>query len=121
VQASSVAARAAAKLVMTGDPDDPIPHLELALKLGNKMLRGTENYYLAGWTYTWTTYWWELPTVVKGGYTETPVGPLAGHLGDSTAWLRNADELDYDGTQHRLIRSWRGIDAWDADLYPPAE
>jgi hypothetical protein len=54
---------------------------------------------------------------VDGGYIETPGGPLAGLLGSGLQWLRMADEHDCDGVQHRLTRSWRGVDAMDSELY----
>jgi hypothetical protein len=115
VSASTALARSESKAKVLAIT--PTETKNLAVKLGEKMIRGQDSYYLAGWTYTWTSYWWTLPTVNDGGSIETPGGPLAGLLGSSLAWLRLADEHDFDGTQHRLTRAWRGVDAIDSDLY----
>ncbi len=87
--------------------------------LGQKRLKGIETYYLAGWTYTWSLYSWTIPTLVDGGYIETPSGPLSGYLGSGLDWLRQADDLDYNGTHYKLTRAWLAGPSghWDADLY----
>jgi hypothetical protein len=112
VDSSTAGTRAAEKAKLTGQPNEAI-----ALQLGAKLLRGQDSYYLAGWTYTWSTYWWSMPTFDEGGYIATPGGPLAGLLGSGLAWLRLADEHDFDGSQHRLTSAWRGVDFIDTDLY----
>jgi hypothetical protein len=110
VDAPDPTTRAANKALVVG---------ALAQQLGGKLLQGIETYYLAGWTYTWSLYSWSIPTVVDGGYVETPGGPLDGYLGTGVDWLRQADDLDFDGTKHKLTRTWLGgpTGHWDADLY----
>lgn len=112
VDASTQTARAKAKDQISG------ANAAIMTALGEKLLRGQDAYYLAGWVYTWTTYWWDLPTIDPGGYITTPGGPLAGLLGSSLAWLRLADEHDFDGNQHRLTTTYKGVDWIDSDLYP---
>jgi hypothetical protein len=94
--------------------------LSMAYELGEKILSGQDSYYIAGWTYTWTSYYWAIPAVSDGGRIETPTGPMAGLLGTGLVWLRKADEADFDGTIYKLTRTWLGADKWDTDLYPSA-
>jgi len=110
VDAPDPTTRATNKALVTG---------ALAQQLGGKLLSGIETYYLAGWTYSWSLYSWSIPTVVDGGYVETPGGPLNGYLGSGVDWLRQADDLTFDGSNHKLTRTWLGgpTGQWDADLY----
>jgi len=92
----------------------------LAKKLADKLLEGKETYYLAGWTYTWSTYSWAIPGLTDGGTIETPGGPLASYLGTGVDWLRHADDLDFNGQHHKKTLTWLGGPAghWDSELYP---
>ncbi len=90
-----------------------------AILLGEKLLQGTETYYLAGWTYQWAFYSWSIPSISDGGFIETPGGPLSGYLGSGVDWLRQADSYEFTGTHHKLTRTWLGgpTGHWDPDLY----
>ena len=91
----------------------------LAADLVDKLLAGQETYYLAGWTYSWSSYSWTIPTVSDGGTIETPGGPMTGLLGTGIDWLRQADDLDFDGSKYKLTKTWLGgpDGHWDTDLY----
>lgn len=106
---SDINNRKSAIAALTGEP----------LLLAQKLLKGIDSYYLAGWTYQWTFYGWTIPTISDGGVVETPGGPLDGYLGTGVDWLRQADSYEFTGTHHRLTRTWLGgpTGHWDSDLY----
>jgi hypothetical protein len=91
----------------------------LSLNLAQKLMKGRDSYYLAGWTYTWTTYSWDLPTAMAGGVIEAPAGPLAGYFVGTIDWLRQADSLQPTPTHFKLTKTWLGgpNGHWDTDLY----
>jgi hypothetical protein len=91
----------------------------LQTALVEKLHRGQENYYLAGWTYSWSTHHWDVPTLSAGGFLETPGGPLAGYLGSGIHWLRQADSLEFNGTTNKRTMTWIGgpVGHWDTDFY----
>lgn len=111
VDAPDPTTRAANKLLVTD---------ATAQLLGQKLLKGLESYYLAGWTYSWSLYSWTIPTLTNGAYIETPGGPLAGYLGTGVDWLRQADDMEFDGFKYKLTRTWLGgpTGHWDTDIYP---
>ncbi|HEX3717503.1 MAG TPA: hypothetical protein VH595_06000 [Verrucomicrobiae bacterium] len=100
----------------------------LMTKLYEKMRKGSENYYLAGWRYTWASYYLptDVPTVNIGGVTQTPGGPPAHLFPFEISWLRLADDLSQAawcplGGIVKLTRHWIGgpMGFWDPDIYPP--
>ena len=94
-----------------------------ALKLLGKLEGGLESYYLCALRYAWVTHSWACPTVDRGGYPQTPLGPLAGYFSADIDWLRESDDLQFQNGIYRLTQSWSGgpESEWDADLYPPLE
>jgi hypothetical protein len=103
---------AAAYALLTGD----------AVDLADQLRKGVETYYWAGWTYTWSTYSWDIPSSVSaGGVIETPAGPLASLIATNPGidWLRQADTLNFDGTKYKLSSVWLGAAGghFDPDLY----
>lgn len=93
--------------------------IPLAMELFNKRRRGQETYYLAGLKYSYTESSWTLPALTLGGFLETPGGPMEGLLPADTGWLREADDVKFDGSYYTTTRSWIGTPGadWDADLY----
>lgn len=91
----------------------------LALKLVEKIRQGNESFYLASLRYVWATHYYALPTMTRGGYIDSPGGPLAGYFVSDIAWLREGDDLQYSNGVWRLTRSWLGTPNghWDSDLY----
>ena len=94
----------------------------LATALLAKLRQGCESYYLPAFEYTWTFASFTAPTLNRGGYIESPGGPLAGNLPGGQTWLRKADELEYNDWFFRITRTWIGAPAddkhfWDRDLY----
>lgn len=84
----------------------------------SKLDMGQESFYLATLRYTWATHFWSPPIITRGGYRQSPLGPLAGYFVADIDWLREADDLQLSGGIWRLTRSWLGADVWDTDLYP---
>lgn len=91
----------------------------LGKSLVDKIVRGNETYYHATLRYSWATHSYTLPTMYRGGWIESPGGPLAGYFVGDISWLREADDLQYNAGVWRLTRSWLGASnfAWDTDLY----
>lgn len=117
VAAPTVAARTSEAAKIVGKP-----HQALAQNLAAKLFKGIETYYFAGWTYTWTTYSFSLPsTMDSGSYIDTPGGPLASLLASNTEidWLREADSLDPGTYPYKKTKTWVGASNghWDSDLY----
>jgi hypothetical protein len=101
---------------------------DLVNKLYTKMRKGFENYYLAGWRYTWSTYYLPAyaPYVAIGGVTQYPGGPPSGLVPGNISWLRLADDFGMAawcplGGVVKLTRHWIGgpMGFWDPDIYPP--
>jgi hypothetical protein len=92
---------------------------DLGKKLVDKIRRGNETYYLAGLRYAWVTHYYTTPTMYRGGWIESPGGPLTGYFSGDIGWLREADDLQYSNGVWRLTRSWLGAPNmhWDAELY----
>lgn len=91
-------------------------------KLLEKLLRGEETFYLAGWRYTYEVFSYSLPTAFRGATVQTPDGPLSGALPGGVDWLRLADKLEpagVNGSMWKLTRTWLGGPAghWDDDIY----
>jgi hypothetical protein len=94
----------------------------LAKKLADKLIAGRDSFYLAGWTYTWSSYSWDLPdTIDNGGYIAAPGGPLETLIASnsSVTWLRQCDHLEWTGHCYKITRTWLGAPNghWDTDLY----
>lgn len=89
----------------------------LGKELVDKIRAGNEAFYLATLSYSWVTHSYSLPTMYRGGWVESPGGPLAGYFVGSIAWLRASDDLQYNNGIWALTRTWLGADAWDTDLY----
>ena len=88
--------------------------------LWDKLIRGTENFYLAGFRYSWTRAYWSIAgTINLGGYIESPGGPLTGMFPAGISWLRQADDVKFTGQHFRYTVSWLGAPDghWDTDLY----
>lgn len=102
-----------AELALTQIPDPT------AWFLLRKLRRGTTNWYVAGFRYTWVLHSWGLPAATKGGFLQTPGGPLEGALPAGIAWLRYSDQLSYQNGVFRLTRTWLGgpDGFWDPELY----
>jgi hypothetical protein len=90
----------------------------LGKELVDLIRAGNESYYLATLRYSWVTHSYSLPSSTRGGYVETVGGPLASYFIGTIAWLREADNLDYQNGIWRRTISWLGADAWNADIYP---
>jgi hypothetical protein len=94
----------------------------LALELIEKLLRGQETYYLASYTYTWTSFSWTFPVATPAGKRQAPLGPYAAYLAPLTgagwSWLRVADNV-YGTGMYRTTRVWMGAPGghWDEDIY----
>lgn len=86
----------------------------LAKELYQKLNRGSEGYYLAGFRYHVTSYSWSLPALSVGGKIEVLAGALA-----SFSCLRIADELQFANGMFRKTQSWLVAPAghWDTDIY----
>lgn len=85
-----------------------------AIELYDKRARGTETYYLAGFRYAVTSYYWALPALTDGGYIEALGGALSGF-----SCLRVADRVSLQNGVWRVTRNWLCGPSghWDADLY----
>ena len=102
-------------------------HLAKAQSLLAKYKRGIETFYLAGFTYSWSRYYYGIPTLDNGGYAQSPQGPLAGNFPSGIVFLRKADSLANSGVNggvYKLTKTWLGgpmlggVGYWDPDLYP---
>lgn len=85
------------------------------------LIKGVTNYYKPFFEYYWEQSFTSEPAVNTGGYREAPGGPLSSTIAAlSLSCLRKADDLSYDGTLYRRVRSWLcATDAyWDSTLYP---
>jgi hypothetical protein len=81
------------------DPDEVL--------LADLLRNGHTNFYDAAFRYQWTIHFFSLPTLSRGGFIDTPGGPLAATIsGLSLDCLREADALDYDNGIYKLTRSW---------------
>ncbi len=105
---------------------DPV-QLALAQSLYQKLLRGEETFYLAGWRYSFELFSYNAPLASNGGFTGTPGGPLAGSLPGNVSWLRLADHImpaGVNGSMFKNTITWLGgpvndgVGYWDPDLYP---
>lgn len=101
--------------------DDAYAELSaLGQELVDKIRAGNESFYMASLRYSWTSYYYTAPTMYRGGWVEPPGGPLAGYFVGSISWLREADDLNFDGNFWQLTRNWLGgpNGSWDNQLYP---
>jgi hypothetical protein len=86
----------------------------LGNELWKKMKRGFISYPIWTPVYRWKLYFWAAPPATEGGYKEIPGGPITG---PDTDWIRQADQLDFNGTHWVLERSWIGVPDLDVDIY----
>ena len=117
VRAANNASSYAERNTLAGKITNP-----LAQKLYAKLRQGIESYYLPAFEYTWTYASFSAPSLNRGGYIETPGGPLAGNLPAGQTWLRKADSLEFNDWFCRTTRTWIGapiddLHYWDPDLY----
>ena len=97
--------------------------LALAKALYQKLLRGDETYYLAGWRYTSVIYSYSMPDINIGGILQSPNGIGQVTINDSSiGWLRLADLVEpagVNGSMWKITRTWLGgpNGHWDSDLY----
>jgi hypothetical protein len=86
-----------------------------AEELYTKLLRGFTAYPIWVPLYRWKLHYWACPAATTGGYCESPNGPIPA---PETDWIRQADQLDFNGTHWVLERSWMGMPDLDHDIYP---
>ncbi len=88
------------------------------LDLVTRIRRGNESFYLAAFRYSWVTHSWTIPSSTRGGFVESPGGPLASYFTGTISWLREADALQYQSGIWRRTRTWLGGPAghFDPDL-----
>lgn len=120
--------------------------LGLALELVDKLRRGEDTFYLAGFRVTWSQYFYLPPLMNPGGYIENPVDNgglpyyfwsdnqapngndiltfLAAQVNPNfysqgLSWLRQCDHLSYQRTWFKNTHTWVGgpLGQWDLDLY----
>lgn len=102
----------------TGSPSTP--KYQQAVVLADLLRRSSTTYYEGGFTHYWTVYSLTLPTVSRGGFTETPGSPLGTLLATtlSLSCLRQADTLEVEQGFYKLTRIWLCISKpWDPVLY----
>ena len=80
----------------------------LGKELVDRIRRGNESYYLAALRYSWVTHSWTIPSSTRGGYVESPGGPLSSYFVAGISWLREADDLQYQNGIWRRTRTWLG-------------
>lgn len=115
VQSAVLAQDSAARTSQT----DKLDTNPLAQKLVEKLLRGQESFYMATFRYSWATHSWSVPSISRGGFRQSPLGPLAGYFVSDIDWLREADDLQYNNGIWRWTRTWQGAPGatFDVDLY----
>lgn len=83
-----------------------------------KRQKGISHYVIYGVVYTLTLHFWNAPTdLTLGGFLEAPPTTPAGGPSD-TIWLREGDNLSFNGTTWMVEKKWVGAPDWDTDLYP---
>lgn len=98
----------------------PFPLTGMLLDLFNKKKRGNTNYYLAGFTYSWTRSYFLLTGVANvGGYIEAPGGPLGSFIPSTFSCLRKADDIKRADWIYQYTTSWLCGPSghFDPDLY----
>lgn len=91
-----------------------------ATALALLLASGHTNFYEAALRYQWTSFSIAEPTVTRGGYINTPTGPLATLIaGLSLSCLREADALDFENGFYKLTKSWVCGPAgkWSTEIY----
>ena len=92
----------------------------LEQEMANFIARGTTNFYLAGFKYSWTRTFYTLTGVANvGGFIQVPLGPLAGFIPGTFSCLRQADDIKWTGAVYKYTMSWLCGPAghFDTDLY----
>jgi hypothetical protein len=96
----------------------------MALNLLDKLRKGEETYYLAGFKYTWWYFSYTLPILSDGGIIETPSGPgvVATAFPADQSWLRLADNMipvGVNGSMFKITLTYLGGPQghWDSDIY----
>ena len=98
-----------------------IANTTLVSKLIEKWMRGEENFYLFGYTFSHTIYFTSPPAATEGGFIQNPFGSFAGYTALSGfSWLRKGDEVAWQNGLWKVTRTWLGGPSgnWDTDLYP---
>lgn len=92
-----------------------------ALVLADFLRKGVQNYYSAGFTYTYTQYFASLPSVSAGGSVGAPGGTLGATIAAlSLSCLRQGDDLQFSSGVYRRTQVWLCAKrlTWDSILYP---
>lgn len=93
-----------------------------AFYLIHLLKRGVTSFYMAGFRYSWTSYYLTTPGITRGGFRSSPGGPLSSAIASlSLSCLREADRLgNASNGYYRYTRTWLCGPAghWDAVLYP---
>jgi hypothetical protein len=107
-----------------GPPGPATDQGALGLVLADKLRKGEETYYIAGFKYIWSAFSYAIPTLSKGAIVQDPYGPgsIPDSLPTGISWLRLADSLapnGVNGSMWKNVRTWIGGPAghWDSDLY----
>ncbi len=101
--------------------------LALAKKLLDKLQKGEETFYIAGWRYSYEVYSYTQPTLNNGGFvvSGTPGGPIS-NFPAGVSWLRLADKVDPAGVAGSMYKTTfnfiggpilNGVGYWDPDVY----
>lgn len=87
----------------------------LVVELFDKMKGGATHFLLYVPVYRWRVYSWYPAVGTAGGSLEIPNGPIT--VPPDVEWIRNGDNITYNGTHWLLEKSWIGAPEWDPDLY----
>jgi hypothetical protein len=95
-------------------------HKDLVINLANKLLNGTESYYLVGLKFQHSFYTQTNPTVTTGGFIQAPFGAFSDYAPGGFGWIRQADEVIWNNGLWKVTRTWIGAPQgmFYADLYP---
>jgi hypothetical protein len=122
VHGHSAEARAAAYAQINGYAD--ADQKDLGTVLVDKLRKGEETFYLAGFKYIWWYFSYALPSLSDGGVIQAPYGPgtVPTALPAGLSWLRLADSMSnagVNGSMFKVTRTFLGGPAghWDTDLY----
>lgn len=90
----------------------------LAKELYTKLRDGRTHYALWNPVYKLRVYSWIPPVgATVGGFRQAPPGvPITAPAGYE--WIRQGDQVAFNGSQWVVESSWLAAPKWDADLYP---
>ncbi len=91
---------------------------QLCYELIDRLNRGISSYLLWYPKVRRTIFSWTAPSSTsKGGFTQTPVIPGL-TVPTGVTWLREGDQLNFNGTHWQLTQSWFGAPDLIPGLYP---